>query len=63
MEDHKRQAFSSHMLFGRTSERQEFIDSSLCWTEASFLHLLHNTLLRQICALDASHLFKIELPL
>lgn len=63
MESHKRQAISSQFVFVRAFEGQELIDSSLCRTEASFQLLLHKTFLRQVRAVNASHYFKIELPL
>ena len=59
MESHKGQAVSSQFVF----KGQERLGGNPSRTEASFQHFQYNTSLRSGSAEDASHLFKLELPL
>jgi len=59
MGSHKRQAISSQIVI----KGQESLGSNPSWTEASFQHFQHKASLRSVRAEDASHLFKLELPL
>lgn len=59
MESHKGQAVLSQFVF----KGRECLGSNPSGTEASFQHFLHNASLRSGRAEDASHLFKLELPL